>query len=81
VTGSVDQVDLGALPGDGRRLGQDRDSSFALLIVRVHDPIDDLLVGGEGARGPKEGVDERGFAVVDVSDQGHIAEGVRHRGV
>ena len=72
--GRVDQVDLDALPRDRGRLGQDRDAALALLVVGVHDPVDHRLVGGEGAGGAQQRVDECGLAVVDVGDQGDVAK-------
>ena len=58
VAGRVDEVDLDALPGDRGGLGEDGDAPLALLIVGVHDPVDQGLVGGEGAGGAQERVDE-----------------------
>ena len=75
VAGRVDQVDLHALPVHRRRLGQDRDAPLPLLVVRVHDPVDQRLVGGERAGLAQDGVDERGLAVVDVGDERDVAEG------
>jgi hypothetical protein len=47
--------------------------TLALLVVGVHDSIDDGLVGGEGAGGTQQRVDESGLAVVDVRDERDIA--------
>src|SRR6266540_7210950 len=52
VPGGVDDVDLDLAPvrpWDGERgvLGEDRDPELALLLARVHDPLDDVLVRGE----------------------------------
>ena len=74
VAGRVDQVDLDALPGDRGGLGEDGDAPLALLVVGVHDAVDHRLVGGEGAGGAQQRVDEGGLAVVDVRDEGDIAE-------
>ena len=51
VARGVDQVDLHALPDDGRRLGENGDATLALLVVRVHDTVDDGLMGSERAGG------------------------------
>jgi uncharacterized protein YqkB len=55
-------------------LGQDGDAALALEVVRVHDPVDHLLVRAEGAALAQHGVDERRLAVVDVGDDGDIPE-------
>ena len=80
VAGRVDDVDLDVVAGlcgvaDGRVLGHDRDPLLALQVHGVHDPLGDGLVGGERAALLEEGVDEGGLAVVDVGDDGDVAEG------
>ena len=55
-------------------LGEDRDALLALEVARVHDPIDDGLVGAEGARLAQHRVDEGRLAVVDVGDDRHVAQ-------
>jgi len=74
VARSVDDVDLYAAVEDGRVLGHDRDASLALEIEAVHDPLDEALVVAKGAALPEHCVDERGLAVVNVSDDGHIPD-------
>ena len=74
VAGRVDDVDLHAAVPDRGVLGEDRDALLALEVVRVHDPLGDVLVGAEGAGLPEHGVDEGGLAVVDVGDDGDVAE-------
>ena len=62
-------------------LGEDRDPLLALEVARVHDPIDERLVGPEGAGLAEHRVDERGLAVVDMGDDGDVAEvGADERG-
>ena len=73
VAGRVDDVDLYVVIEDGGVLGQDRDAAFALQFVRVHHPFDVMLVGAKGAALLQHGVDQRGLAVVDVGDDGDIA--------
>jgi hypothetical protein len=75
VAGCVDQVDTHALVGDLSGLGENRDSALAFLVVRVHHPIDDLLVGGEGSGAAQKRVDEGGLTVVDVRDESNVATG------
>ncbi len=70
----VDDVELHAPVADGGVLGEDRDALFSLEVHRVHDPLVDLLIGPEDAGLPQHPVDERGLAVVDVGDDGEVAE-------
>ena len=74
VSGRVDDVDPVPLQRDGRVLGEDRDPALALLRVRVHHPLGDLLALPEGARVAEQGVDEGGLPVVDVGHDGHVAD-------
>jgi len=52
--------------------------ALALEVVRVHDALLDVLVRGKGARLLQQFVDQRGLAVVDVGDDGDVAQGARH---
>ena len=45
-----------------------------LLVVGVHHPLDDRLMLLERAGGAQHGVDQRGLAVVDVGDEGDVAQ-------
>ena len=73
VAGGVDDVDLHVVIEDGGVFGQDGDAAFALKLVRVHDAIDVMLVGAKRAALLQHGVDQRGLAVVDVRDDGDVA--------
>ena len=70
----VDDVEPDAGVVDGRLLGEDRDALLALEIARIHDPVDDRLVGPEGAGLAQHRVDEGGLAVVHVGHDGDVAE-------
>ena len=66
---------------DGRVLREDRDAALALELVDVHHALGDALVRAEGAALMEQGVDERGLAVIDVSDDGDVTSqriGNRH---
>ena len=80
VARGIDDVDMHALVIDGQILGQDRDSAFFFQVVRVHDPFGNVLVGRESASLMQQLIDERGLAVVDVSDDGNVANGTGHVG-
>ena len=73
VAGGVDDVDVVILVLERGVLGLDRDALFALEIHRVHHPLDHGLVGAEGARLTEKLVHQRGLAVVDVGDNGDVA--------
>jgi len=74
VAGGVDDVDARALPDHGGALGQDRDATLALQIVPVERALGDLLVGPEGAALLQQAVDQGGLAMVDVGNDGDVAQ-------
>ena len=74
VAGSVDEVDLGALPLDRCGLGENRDASLALLVTGVHDAVDSGLMRGEDTGRGEHCVHQRRLAVVDVRDQRDVAK-------
>jgi hypothetical protein len=55
-------------------LGQDGDAALALLVVGIHGPLGMRLVGAEHAGLGEQLVHQRGLAVVDVGDDGDVAE-------
>ena len=74
VAGGVDDVDLDAPVGDRGVLGEDGDAALALQVVRVHDQLADLLVLAEHVGLLEQAIDQGGLAVVDVRDDGDVAE-------
>ena len=78
VAGGVDDVDPGlaglAVPQHRGALGQDGDAALALLVVGVHGALGVRLVGAEDAGLGEQLVDQRGLAVVDVGDDGDVAQ-------
>ena len=75
VAGRVDDVQRDSRPDCDRGvLGEDRDALLTLEVARVHDALVDGLVGAERARLVQHRVDERGLAVVDVGDDGQVAD-------
>jgi hypothetical protein len=86
VARSVDHVD----DGDGAVfvvavnrgvLREDGDALFALQVTGVHHAVDQLGALGEGAGLAQHRVDEGGLAMVDVRDDGDVAEiGGAHAG-
>ena len=75
VPGGVDDIDGRAVVDDAGVLGQDRDAPLALEIVGVEDAVGDLLVGLEDIALLEHAVDQGGFPVVDVGDDGDVADG------
>ncbi len=73
VAGGIDNVDLDVVIKEGGVLGENGDAAFALEVVGVHDALDDFLVGAENAALMEHGVDQGGLAVVNVSDDGDVA--------
>jgi hypothetical protein len=74
VSGRVDDVDAVALPGNGGVLGQDGDAAFLFLVIGVHHALGEHRAFGQGAGLLQELVDEGGLAMVDVGDDGDIAQ-------
>ena len=70
----IDDVDARALVLDRAVLREDRDAALALDVVRVHDAFADALVGCKGTGLLQQAVDERGLAVIDVRDDGDVAD-------
>ena len=55
-------------------LGPDGDAALALQVVAVHHPLFDALVVAEDVGLTEDRVDQGGLAVIDVGDDGHIAD-------
>ncbi len=78
VAGGIDDVDAVVLPLQRGVLGQDGDATFLFLVVAVHHALVLELLAVQGAGQAQEFVDEGGLAVVDVGDDGDIAEILDH---
>src|SRR5207244_5939588 len=74
VAGSVDNIYLYAFVKDCGVLRQNSDATLALELVRVHYAFDEILIGSERTALSQHGVDQRSFAVVDMGDDGDIAD-------
>ena len=73
VAGRVDDVDLDVVIPQAGGLGQDGDAALALQFVRIHHALDHRFVGPEKAALAEHGVYKGGFAVVNVGNDGHVA--------
>ena len=85
VTGGVHHVDGDVVltgPGDdhGGVLRQDGDPALTFEVAGVHHPLVDVLVGAERPGLPEHGIDKGGLAVVDVGDDGDVAQVRTDRG-
>jgi hypothetical protein len=74
VAGRVDDVHLHLAVAHGRVLGEDRDALLALELHRVEHPLGDVLVRAERARLPQHRVHECRLAMVDMGDDGDVAD-------
>ncbi len=70
----VDDVDEVAAPLHRAVLGADRDAALALEVAAVHDALLDPGVVAEHTGGAEDAVDQGRLAVVDVGDDGEIAD-------
>jgi hypothetical protein len=74
MAGRIDDVDRHALVVDAGVLGQDGDAALALQVVGVKDALAHRLVLAVGVGLLQHAVDQGRFAVVDVGDDGDIAD-------
>ena len=70
----VDNIDSVAVPLEGSVLRSNRNAFFPLQIHGVHDALLHLLVGAEGARLAQQLINQGSLAVVDMRDDGDIAD-------
>jgi len=73
VAGRVDDVDLDAVVRDGRVFGRNRDAALLFERQGIHDAVLHRLIGAENAGLFEHGVEQRGFAVVNVRDDRNIS--------
>ena len=72
VAWGVDDIDVGAFVLNSAVLRQNRNAALLFQVVRVHDSGVDRLVFTEGAGLAQQLIHQRGFAVVNVGDNGDI---------
>ena len=58
----------------GGVFGQNGDAALALEIAGVHDAVDDGLILAVDAALLEHLIDQRGFAVVNVGDDGNVTD-------
>ncbi len=79
VSRGVDDVDLDSLVVDRYVFAQDSDAALALEVVVVEDKLSGRLVVAEEVAGQEHLVDQGRLAVVDVCDDGYVADVVHIR--
>jgi len=70
----VHGIDPHALPFHRSAFGQDGDAALALLVVGVHGALGHLLVFPYRTGLAQELINQRGLAVVDMGDDGDVAD-------
>src|SRR5690606_12908050 len=78
VSGGVDDVDVVVAPLQRRVLGENGNAALFFLVVGVHDALVFRFFAVEGAGQTQQFVDEGGFAMVDVGDDGDVAQFFDH---
>ena len=74
MAGSVDDIDAGVLPDERGDLGKDGDAALSFEVIRIHRPFGDFLVVAEGAGLGQEPVDHGCLAVIDMGNDGDVAQ-------
>ncbi len=74
MTGRIDDIDARRLAINRSDFGKNSDAALTLEIVRIERALDQALMLAEGARLLQQAIDQRRLAVVDVSDNGDVAQ-------
>jgi hypothetical protein len=73
VPGGIDDVEARAFPDDAGAFRENGDAALPLQVVAVERALRDVLFLPEGPRLFKQRVDQRGLSMIDVGDDGDIA--------
>ncbi len=73
MAGRIDNVDLDTVIADAGSLRENGDAALAFELVGIHHAFDVLLICAEKSALVQHGVHQRGFAVIDVRNDGDIA--------
>ena len=74
VARGVDDVDARITPNHAGAFGQNGDAAFTFEVIAVHRAFRHLLVFAEGAGLLQQLVNQSGLAMIDVRDDGYIAD-------
>ena len=69
----INDIDLHVVIEDRGILRENCDTTLALQLVRVHHALDVVFVGAKSAALLKHGIDQCGFPMIDVRDDGNIS--------
>ena len=81
MTWGVDEVDFDVLPSGADVFGQDCDAALSFEIVVVEDEFTRFLALVDDIALVDDFVDQGCFPVVDVGDDGHVADSAHEVGV
>ena len=70
----VNDIDPIIVPSDRSIFGQNGNATLTFLIIGIHDPLSARIFAIQGAGLLQQAVDQRGFAVVNVGDNGDVAK-------
>src|SRR3989442_7206757 len=73
MTRRIHDVDFYPVIPDTRSLGENRDSALALEIVGIENALHYFFICPENAALPQHGIDQRRLPVIDVSNDGYVA--------
>ena len=74
MAGGVHDIDAVIVPFDRGILGQDGNAALALLVIAIHDQFRAFIATVKGAGLTQQLVNHRGFTMVNVGDDGDIAQ-------
>jgi hypothetical protein len=74
MAGGIHDVEARAVPFHRGAFGQDGDAPLALLVVGIHGALGHVLVLAHRTGLLEQLVDQRGFAMVDMGDDGDVAD-------
>ena len=74
MTRGINEVDLRSLPHHLGSLSKNGDTTFAFLVVGVHNAVDYGSMGGKRTGRTQQGVEKCGFSVVYVGNERNIAQ-------
>src|SRR5437667_11609631 len=70
----VHDIDAITIPLKCRVFVANGDSLFTFEVHRIHDSLLDFLVCAESSRLPQQLIDKGGLAVIDVRNDGNVAD-------
>ncbi|GMW02672.1 MAG: hypothetical protein AMXMBFR84_38080 [Candidatus Hydrogenedentota bacterium] len=74
MAGRIDDIEVVILPIDSAVLGTDGNAAFLFQLIGVHDPFGYAGIFAKRVGNAENGVDEGGFTMVDVRNNGDIAD-------